>query len=97
MLTDRKGSGERRHHSLRGVVHPQADLAYHDVARVQTDPCLEVDPVIASQLLRVNAQLIATGSTRFALAMIPLDHRADDGLVSVPSTTTGVLVPRHHV
>ncbi len=43
---------------------------------------------------REGRQRLVTG-TLYPLSLVLLDQRTDDGLVSVPSATTGFLIPRH--
>ena len=68
--------------TLRGVVHAQvvADLADHDLARVQPDSHAEVEPAFDAQLVRVVSHLVPQPECRVArpLGMVFVrDRRAE--------------------
>jgi hypothetical protein len=73
---------EPHHSALRGVVHAQvvADLAHHDLARVDPHPHAEVEPALAPQLLREGAQRVAQVERRVARPLrviLVRDRRAE--------------------
>ena len=65
--------------TLRGVVHAQvvADLADHDLARVQPDPHAEVEPALDAQLVRVVPHFVPQPEGRVArpLGMVLVGDR----------------------
>ena len=81
--------------TLRGVVHAQvvADLADHDLARVQPDPHAEVEPAFDAQFVRVVPHLIPQPECRVArpLGVVLVRDRSTE---ERHDPVTGVLVDR---